>query len=90
MDKQQKKYNRAKKKIDSIKSNKYPDLGDLKKSNYNQFDTKRKNLQCLVSPEEYTLLKQSFNDHRSYIRNKEVIKNYVITPPPLEINDSVE
>ena len=88
MDKQQKKYNRAKKKIDSIES-KYPDL-EVLKSNYNRFNFERKNLLRYVSPEEYASLKQSYNDYQIYIRNKKIIKNYVITPPPLEINKSFE
>ena len=76
---QQKKYNNhcAKKKIESIEeSSKYPDLEDLK-SNYNRFNTERKNLQHFVSSKEYdsSLKQSSFSDYRSYMRNKKVMKN---------------
>ena len=89
MHEQQKKYNhRAKKKIESIEeSSKYPDLEDLK-SNYNQFNTERKNLQRFVSSKEYnsSLKQSSFSDYRSYMRNKKVMKNYYIgTPPPQKL-----
>ena len=88
---QQKKYNnhRAKKKIESIEeSSKYPDLEDLK-SNYNRFNTERKNLQRFVSSKEYksSLKQSSFSDYRSSMRNKKVMKNYYVlsTPPPQKI-----
>ena len=88
MHEQQKKYNRAKKKIKSIEeSSKYPDLEDLK-SNYNRFNTKQKNLQRFVSSKEYdsSLKQSSFSDYRSYMRNKKVMKNYYVgTPPPQKL-----